>query len=323
MTIAEEENREILEGINFGDGEEMPEEAPAAAVDAPESAEVAPEPAPEPDAVSEAQEKAATIGWRPKEQWKGDPDKWVDAETFLKKGEEILPIMKADRERLFGEVKDLRKQVDDVLKYHKEDRERIQKRMREDHEQEIAKLKAQQRAAVEEGDTEAFDRIEAEKERLEATKPAETPPGAAEGTQPPPEFDKAGFDAWQKENKWYQVGGQSGYAPQNDITRAAQAMAYRVQADNPHLSGWSREFMDKVTDAVKLAYPDKFTNVRREGAAGVEGASPTGAVPRKKTYNDLPPDAKKVCRDMMKVGMKESEYIAEYFGEEGITLEDG
>ena len=91
MTIESEENREILEGINFGDGEEMPEEAPPEATP-PEKPEVAPEPDPEPDPVSASEEKASAIGWRPKDQWKGDPDKWVDADAFLKKGDEILPV---------------------------------------------------------------------------------------------------------------------------------------------------------------------------------------------------------------------------------------
>jgi len=323
MTIESEENREILEGINFGDGEKMPAEAPPEVVP-PEKPEVAPEPdpEPEPDPVSASEEKASAIGWRPKDQWKGDPGKWVDADAFLKKGDEILPVMKADRERLFGEVKDLKQQVSDVLKYHKEDRDRIQQRLRQEHDQAITDLKAQQRAAVEEGDTDAFDKLEVKKEQLEAAKPAETPPGATEGAQPPPEFDKAGFDTWQGENKWYQVGGQTGYEAQNDITKAAQAMAYRVQADNPQLSGWSREFLDKVTDSVKLAYPEKFTNVRREGAAGVEGAGGTGAVPRKKTFGDLPPEAKAECRNMKRAGMTEAEYVSEYFGDDSINFED-
>lgn len=32
--------------------------------------------------LSEAEEKAQKRGWRPKEEYKGDPDKWVDAEEF-------------------------------------------------------------------------------------------------------------------------------------------------------------------------------------------------------------------------------------------------
>jgi hypothetical protein len=320
MTIESEENREILEEVNFGDEEGMPDKEPAGLETPPEPVEVAPEPDPEPPVVSSAEEKASAIGWRPQDTWKGDPDKWVSAEAFLKKGEEILPVMKADRERLFGEVRDLKQQVTDVLKYHKEDRTRIQERLRQEHDQAITDLKVQQRAAVEEGDTDTFDKLEVKKDALEAAQPVETPPGPAEGTQPPAEFDKAEFDTWQAQNKWYQL--DENQVGTNEMTRAAQAMAYRVQAENPQLSGWSTQFRDKVVERVKLSYPEKFANPRREGAAGVEGAGGTGAVPRKNTYADLPSDAKEQCRNMKRSGMTEAEFVSEYFGEDAINLQD-
>jgi hypothetical protein len=37
------------------------------------------------------------MGWTAKEKFRGDPERWVDAATFVKNGEESLPIL---RERL-------------------------------------------------------------------------------------------------------------------------------------------------------------------------------------------------------------------------------
>ena len=44
-----------------------------------------------------AEEKAAAMGWAPQDQWRGPPGKWVDADTFLKRGENNPRIL---RERL-------------------------------------------------------------------------------------------------------------------------------------------------------------------------------------------------------------------------------
>ena len=323
-----EHSKEIIEGINFGEGTEYPqgEEELAPAETPPEEPRKAPEEPPERKEAEppDTEEKARQLGWRPKEEWKGDPDKWVSAEEFVEKGEQLLPVMKRDRERLFGEVKELKQQLQDVLTYHKEDRERMQKRMREEYARELADLKAKQRMAVEEGDTAAFDDLEKQKEDLEQKRPEVMPPtpAGAEGTQPA-SFDKKMFEDWQKQNTWYQTGGTDGYQPLNDMTRAAQLISFRVQAENPHLSGWEKEFLDKVTEGVKLAYPDKFGNPRRGGVSNVESGVGTGGTPsRKKTFADLPLEAQVECRRMEKAGMKESEYVAEYFGLEGVQLGD-
>jgi len=44
-----------------------------------------------------AEERAAQQGWAPQDQWRGPPDKWVDAETFLKRGDNNPRVL---RERL-------------------------------------------------------------------------------------------------------------------------------------------------------------------------------------------------------------------------------
>ena len=33
-------------------------------------------------------------GWRPKEEWQGNPEQWVDAKTFVERGEKIAGILK-------------------------------------------------------------------------------------------------------------------------------------------------------------------------------------------------------------------------------------
>ena len=48
--------------------------------------------------------KAREMGWKPLEEFKGNPDNWRDAEVFVERGEEILPIVRKDNEKLRAEV---------------------------------------------------------------------------------------------------------------------------------------------------------------------------------------------------------------------------
>jgi hypothetical protein len=52
------------------------------------------------EAHQETEDKALRMGWVPKDQFKGAPEKWTDAETFIKRGEEFLPFLKANNRKL-------------------------------------------------------------------------------------------------------------------------------------------------------------------------------------------------------------------------------
>src|SRR5216683_1551603 len=53
---------------------------------------------------SEAEQKARNMGWQPKEQWKGNPDNWVAADEFVKRGDTFVPFLQHDRKRLKTEL---------------------------------------------------------------------------------------------------------------------------------------------------------------------------------------------------------------------------
>lgn len=60
------------------------------------------------------EQQARDMGWVPQEEWKGSPDKWVDAGTFLERSETFVPFLKKDRERLLNETASLRGQVQEL-----------------------------------------------------------------------------------------------------------------------------------------------------------------------------------------------------------------
>jgi len=51
-----------------------------------------------------AETKAKAMGWSPKDEFRGDPDRWVDAETYVRRGEEFIPFLRANNKKLEEEL---------------------------------------------------------------------------------------------------------------------------------------------------------------------------------------------------------------------------
>src|SRR5665213_3643268 len=48
--------------------------------------------------------EAKSMGWSPLEQWRGDPEKWVDADAFVERGHTVLPILRKVNKDLEGKL---------------------------------------------------------------------------------------------------------------------------------------------------------------------------------------------------------------------------
>ena len=92
---------------------------------------------------SPVQEQALAQGWVPKEEYKGDPEKWVEAAEFLRRGELFAKIEHQNRE-----LKDVKRALQEITKLHSQVREIEYKRA-------LDTLKAQKKTALEEGDADA------------------------------------------------------------------------------------------------------------------------------------------------------------------------
>ena len=49
---------------------------------------------------NEIETTALQMGWIPKEKFRGDESKWVDAETYVERGQTFLPFIKAENRKL-------------------------------------------------------------------------------------------------------------------------------------------------------------------------------------------------------------------------------
>ena len=85
--------------------------------------------------LSPAEIEATQFGWVPETDYKGNPEDWKDAETFLKRGKEINGFLRKDLEKiktknqsLESELSEIRATMEEFRKYHNETETRAYKR---------------------------------------------------------------------------------------------------------------------------------------------------------------------------------------------------
>lgn len=246
---------------------------------------------------SNADDEARLMGWVPKEEFRGPEDHWVDSETFVERGRQILPIVKKNNKELTQkllalEAKD--RERDAAITEWKTFMKDSQERERAAFTRQIAELREQKKQAISDGDGEAVlaidDQIDAIKEKQREVKEAPKP------AEPKPNFE---FQEFVEENPWY---GQD-----EDKTAYAEGIGAIIKRDHPHLVG--KAFLDMVAARVKAKFPSQAPAAAVEG-----GGSPASVKKGKHAYKDLPDEAKKAHDKFVKQKLMTSEeYLASYF----------
>jgi hypothetical protein len=258
------------------------------------------------------QKEARIFGWVPKEEFRGSEDDWVDAEVFVKRGKEINPILRKNNELLMKKLDEKAKEIDSI-KASVEEFKKFQKesfeRKTAEYDVQIAQLKSQKREAIAEGNGDLVVDIddqldslkEAQREAKEASKAKPEPEQPAQVSIP----DDPELQSWLNKNNWFG----------NDIemTELANTLGSSVRKQFPHLT--SRAFLEKLDDKIREYMPNKFLGNKAKGSAvdssgSVRGTGSSG----KKSYDNLPDDAKQACDRFIKQGWIKSkqEYIDSY-----------
>lgn len=166
----------------------------------------------------EVQAEAEKMGWISPEKFKGDPEKFIDADTYLERGNTVLPIVKAQlaqernlTQKLYGEVTNLRAAFDET----KRKLDEIEERHAVDTAKKIAdvrkELTAQLAIASEKGDhlavaeiTEELTRTNVVEDADKETKKAAAAVAAGNGTKSPQQLEyERQCNEWQSQNEWY------------------------------------------------------------------------------------------------------------------------
>jgi hypothetical protein len=252
----------------------------------------------EPEVSAEVIAKAEKMGWTPKDQFRGDPAKWRPADEFVERGENMLPLLRAQSKRQEREIAELKAGMKELGEYHTKTEQRAYAKAIQD-------LREQRAAAIAAGDGVAFDKVDGEIDRLKKDLESKAPPAQKDENDP-------AFQEWLSRNRW---------AEDEEMQFVGEGIAKSLVKKGEKATGL--DLLDLVTKEVKRRYPERFENPRRNAAPSVEG----GSGPRKgggKSFADMPADARAACERMAKNGYGDkpkematfkAEYVKNYFSD--------
>lgn len=247
------------------------------------------------DPASQIKETAKKAGWSEKDQWKGDPNDWMEAPEFILKAVgDVLPSMRKSLEKANEEISGLKKSVKASITH-------LTKARQEGYEQRGRELEAQLAEATTAGNVgdvrEITGEIVALAKEIDGAPKAE----AAEPDEPPE------LTAWKADNPWFGVD--------KPLTAACMEIGNEAFAE-----GYSGKAQAKEVDRrLREQFPDKFAkpkNPNRDLPGAVEGS---GSVrrPAGKSFSDMPKEHQDMWADMNKLyPMTKENYAREYFAQE-------
>jgi hypothetical protein len=243
----------------------------------------------DPDLVRRAKE----LGWRDKNEYKGPEDRWVEPNEFVRRGEEVLPIVKSQLERERERVAELerrqaetQRQIDERLKRQSEEWEqRIARQERENNaraeasakvaqlalqrqrDRFMAELDAAKRAVVPEEQRTQYDdlvrreqefyrSVAQEEEQIRAPiREIESEPERRE--TPPPQQNgqrQLSQDEMDTVTNWRK--SNPWFDNRIDANRIANMIHVNLLEERPNLS--LRENLDLVSEEMKRRFPEKI-----------------------------------------------------------------
>lgn len=226
--------------------------------------------------------EAKRHGWTPKDGFKGDPAKWVDAETFVKRADEVMPFLKKQNDGLKREIDDLKKQFKQASKYFSKAEERAYERAMTD-------LQSRMDEAVESGDVAASRRVLKEMDDLKADAP---PAPGAEKPEINLEAEGRKIRDWIEHTDWYGPDtAKTKYADEILVPMLGPAHEYEGGTE-----AWLAEIERRVERKFAPAKPNPVNGGGNRAAPGKGG----------KSFADLPPEAKKLCDKWVASGIVDS-----------------
>jgi hypothetical protein len=253
-------------------------------------------------------------GWIPKERFKGDEKKWVDADVYAERARSINPIIKQRNRQLEDQLAAANAKIAQHDEEIKTAVNFVKSAERRAYDDKLGELQRERAEAVTNGDGEAFATVEA---KIEALKPPAEKPAPKTEPQVPviaPEMQQAGAD-FATRNTWF--GDQPGGDPRK--TRIAMALAADLRAEQPNLVK-TPLFFDELERRIHSEYPELFrkkTTPALTDGDGVGASATTGRKNGSRGYADLPPDAKKMAdRYAANEWLTKEAYAKEYFAVE-------
>ena len=251
-------------------------------------------------------ERAQQKGWKPLEQYTGDPADWVDAAEFL------------GRQKLYDKLHDSRRQITKMerdiasMAKHFTDMEEAS------YQRALKDLRTEQAIAVDNQDTAAVVKVTDEIADLKAKQASKVQQQQA---QPQAHLTEE-FQQWKQDNSWFESD--------TEMTQDAISIGIGYAAANQGKT--QEEILKHVSDRVKKIYPEKFQKKAqpKRGAPVVESGKENGgeqavAAATKKgklTVSDLDERETATMKTFLKRGVFKDAAKKRGISEQQVYLED-
>jgi len=276
-------------------------------------------PPPQPDAGAE--ERARMMGWKPKDQYRGPPDKWVPADEFLDRGfaspavlADRVEVMTSRMTRMERDNQTLSSKFDDAVRTINDMTTMMRAADKRAYDRARADLDQQRVKAVEAGDTEAFRRLDTEMRELDRGAPpanvAAANPNVSSTSAPQgrstPTADNPAVQAFYQRNPWYSRDpvmtqeadiihtGLLNARPDLTVDQNLAEVERRLRAQFPDRFGAAPPTRG-MNGGYQQQQPQQPENPRRNEAGSVSPASSSGS-PRqqqgRRTFAAMPQASK-------------------------------
>jgi hypothetical protein len=253
------------------------------------------------------EKEARQFGWVPLEEFRGDESSWADAESFVKRGKEINPILRKNNERLLRELESTKKQMtefkeaaDEFKKFQRDSYER----KAADLQTELTRLKEQKKDAIRSGDgdlaVDLEEQIDSVKELHAEEKRKAVEPEKQAAPETSPEVDE-----WLSGNEWYSKDAR--------MRSATDAIGAQLSKEQPWLRG--KAFFESLDKELEATFSAEKLGKRIRPRSPVESSSTstTRSSGGGKGYASLPSEAKSACDKFVRQGlMTQAEYVNSY-----------
>lgn len=238
--------------------------------------------------ISQVELDAREQGWKPKEEWKGDPDKWRPAKEFVDRGE------------LYGKIDTMGKELKDTKRALQMLQEHHSKVKETEYKKAVEELKALQKKHLESGDSDGYLETTEILSDLRAEQKARQVVQEVTPQQVDPRFS-----AWIDSNKWYES--------KPEMRQYADVIGQGYAKQNPGID--PTDVLKYVTSEVKHRYKEFFQNPNRDRPNSVE--SGTRAATSTKAF-EMTDDEKRVMNTFVRQNiMSREDYIAELKAQKG------
>lgn len=223
-----------------------------------------------------------------------DGDNKKTPKEFLEVAFNHNHVLKERNEKLSTEVDDIKAELkkqhsltQKLVEFQEEQKQKaVSKAIRE--------LEVQKKDAILEGDPDKVELIDKEidEHKEEVAKSSGNPI----------------LDAWIDNNQWYLNDEEMG------IEADLIAKQLKDTGRFPATDAGYEKLVTAMEKKVKKAFPEKFENPKKDLPPEVSGGRPSPTRNSKKSYEDLPSDAKQACDEFVSGGIFKSrdEYVANY-----------